>query len=224
MDEDKRKRLEILKMKNQNLKNELNKIGSTDYASSANIAPSVSMLKKESIKPAEMNLDDIKKSAGLIKNVMQKYRTDQLSTFNLSETFLGLITESYEEGVQCEIEREQKNDSDEEEKQKINSQKSFRKSKILTKGKTITGLWQPKVIESANEDSFAEEKDDAKPYVKVLSEEARRQIMNSSELNEFLSNRSRFMERVTFILLILRLLEKKKFTICSKHIMMRKTT
>ena len=199
MDEDKRKRLEILKMKNQNLKNELNRIGSSDYASTASTAPSVSMLRKDTAKPADMNLDDIKKSAGLIKNVMQKYRTDQLSTFSLSETIMGLITESYEEGVQCELGKEQKNDSDNEEKIKTNPGKNYRKSVsiIPTKGKS-TNFWAGKLADNTiNEESFIEEREDAKPNVKVLSEEVRKQIMNSHELIEFLSNKSRYVERVT---------------------------
>jgi hypothetical protein len=217
MDEEKRKRLEILKMKNQNLKNELNKISTaSDYASNASmtIAPSVAMLKKESIVPkGDLNLEEIKKSAGLLKGVMQKYRSENLSTFFMSETILGMMPEAYEEGVQCDIEKEFKHDSDNEEQTaKGNATKGYRKSIMpATKSKLSSTSWASKITdgftnihgeESMNMKQIPEEKEDVKPStgnkagVKVLSEEMRRQILNSHELNEFLSHRSKYVERV----------------------------
>jgi hypothetical protein len=215
MDEDKRKRLEILKMKNQSLKNELSKISSSEYASNASsniMAPSVAMLKKESMK-VDLNLDEIKKNAGLLKNVLQKYRTENLSTFFMSETILGMTPEAYEEGVQCDIEKELKNDSDNEEQVKHSTPVSYRKSIMPARNKSSMTSWAQKLVESTvnygNEDSnqmkvIPEEKEENKGAsnfksgVKGISEEMRRQILNSHELNEFLSCKSKYVERVLF--------------------------
>jgi hypothetical protein len=247
MDEEKRKRLEILKMKNQNLKNELNKIATaSDYASNASstIAPSVAMLKKESLVKADLNLEEIKKSAGLLKGVMQKYRSENLSTFFMSETILGMLPEAYEEGVQCDIEKELKNDSDNEEHNaKPTSQKGYRKSIMpANKSKINVNSWGQKIVEGMinfhNEDlnytkQNPEEKEDSKPTSilksgnRAISEEMRRQILNSHELSEFLSHKSRYVERVILHIIILnfiRLLAKKKFSICLRLIMMRRIT
>lgn len=248
MDEDKRKRLEILKMKNQNLKNELNKISTaSDYASNASntLAPSVALLKKESIlMKGDLNLDEIKKSAGLLMGVMQKYRSENLSTFFMSETILGMMPEAYEEGVQCDIEKESRHDSDNEEKTaKPSNQREYRKSIMpATKSKLSGTSWASKIAEafmnankdeSSNMKQIPEENEDIKQSfsnkagVKVISEEMRRQILNSHELSEFLSKKSRYVERVFTldnINIKFRLLGKRKFLICSKLTMMKKIT
>ena len=212
MDEEKRKRLEILKMKNQSLKNELTKISASDYTSNASsniIPPSVAMLKKESIKTTDLNLEEIKKNAGLMKGVMNKYRTEILSTFFMSESFLGLNPEAYEEGVQCDIDKELKTQSDDENKVKPKAV-SFRKSIMPSRNKASLSPWAKLIGDNLGykEDdanmmkAVPEEKEEwrgpLKAQVKTMPEETRRQILTSHELNEFMSNKAKYMERVKF--------------------------
>jgi hypothetical protein len=112
----------------------------------------------------------------------------------------------YEEGVQCQFD-ERKSDSDDDliESQRENK-KGFRRSVFIsganvqgkkvptTNRKEANNLFEEKTSKIGNEGKN-EETSNLKQH-KQITEEMRRQILNSQELSEFLTQKSKYVERV----------------------------
>jgi len=224
---DARKKLEELRKKNAEAKAKLNSGGATSTTitnasnsvtgsstgtstNSAIPVNSVDQLIKQVTKaPADINIEEIRKAT----MKMGRYSSDGLSYSYLSDSIIGKAPEMYEEGVQCEFENS-KSDSEEEEDEYENKRAKgagYRKSVMMSFGKK-TPFAQVSSKKSDISTAFViEEKTNEKSEGKVeggssaiknkniVNEEMRRQILNSHELNEFLSTKSKYVERVNLI-------------------------
>lgn len=118
----------------------------------------------------------------------------------------------YDEFVQCKMDEEFKNNSDEEsEMPYIRQEKGARKSIIALKSKNVFSLSQKKNLEdeklkpddnstinTAFSSINATNKSE-KPVKIVFNDDLKKQILQSVELNEFLTRNSKFIERVIII-------------------------
>lgn len=182
--------------------------------------------------------DHSKKVDEIIKDLERqrdshRYKQDNLSIVqNINEFIFGLnplkqISDSmtkkdvYDEYVQCKMDEEFKNNSDEEsEVPNARQEKGQRKSIIAMKSKNVFGLSQKKNLEddkaklvddsnnntvsSAFSTVAATNKSD-KSVKLIFNDDLKKQILQSHELNEFLTRNSKFMERVinTILLFVL---------------------
>jgi hypothetical protein len=158
----------------------------------------------------------------------QRYRSDSLFIVqNINEYIFGIdplrkindkvggqAKEVYEVYVQCKLDEENQNPSDEEDfKVNVNKEKGHRKSIIGLKSKNVFALSQKKGNE---DDKNKTEKFDEllttigsnfntqttrneKSNKIVFNDDLKKQILQSHELNEFLVRNSKYIERVKFI-------------------------
>jgi len=172
--------------------------------------------------------DHSKKVDEIIKDLERhreshKYKQDHLSVVqNINEFIFGVnplkqINDSmakkdmYDEYVQCKMDEEFKNNSDEEDERPNNRQeKGHRKSIIALKSKNVFSLSQKKQVEeekgktddnSTVNTSFsttAATNKSEKPVKVIFNDDLKKQILQSHELNEFLIRNSKFIERVIY--------------------------
>jgi len=122
----------------------------------------------------------------------------------------------YDEFVQCKMDDENKNNSDEEaEVPNARQEKGTRKSIIAMKSKNVFSLSHKKTLEDNDKAKAAEENSTVnsvfstiastnkteKQIKVVFNDDLKKQILHSHELNEFLMRNSKFMERVIVICL-----------------------
>jgi len=160
-----------------------------------------------------------------------RYKSDNLSIVqNINEYIFGInplkfindpskTREVYDEYVQCKLDEENANDSEEDnEVPNLKQEKGgHRKSIITMKSKNVFSLSQKKTTDddkSKTEENLtninsnfggANNKNEKSNKI-TFNDDLKKQILQSHELNEFLTRNSKFIERVYFIKFIYYLL------------------
>jgi hypothetical protein len=210
MDLSKQERVRRMQEKNRILREDVDRIkqglaSTADAPTTDNTEePRVRGHPKESLKQP-LDIEEIKKSAGLLKNVMQRFRNENLSVYNINDSILGTHPEVYEEGIQCDIEKELilNSESEDEEEIKKEDVTSYRKSIFNSKPKSNS------ILLSNQKDSskfsldekiikgIVEEREENKPLKSSkVSDETRKQILNSHEMTDFITSKAKYVERV----------------------------
>lgn len=170
--------------------------------------------------------DQSKKVDEIIKDLERhreshRYKQDNLTIVqNINEFIFGLNPlkqidsmtkkDMYDEFVQCKMDEEFKNNSDEEnEVPNVRQEKGTRKSIVAMKSKIVFALSQKKNLDDdkakldENNSSIntafstiAGTNKSEKPIKVIFNDDLKKQILQSHELNEFMTRNSKFMERV----------------------------
>ena len=157
-------------------------------------------LNKNSQKPADLN--DLKKENEKVFRSFGKYKNDALSISNNETTIVGKTIQTYEVDTQCNLDKDIQQDSDED-KEVSNNIRTHKKSIGKANSKAVTSSIKKNEIPNNTfnyEDTKIDYKEDhqnniTKTIKIVPSEETRRQILNSTELSEFLTTKSKLVER-----------------------------
>jgi len=153
-----------------------------------------------------------------IQRASFRYKIDNLSIVqNINEYIFGInplkyINDSnkgkevYDEYVQCKLDEENQNNSEEDEKPHIR-ERGHRKSAVFIKGKNVCNLSQKKNLEddkskndenstnlNSNFSTVVTTKNEQKKI--IFNDDIKKQLLQSHELNEFLVRNSKYIERV----------------------------
>jgi hypothetical protein len=218
MSDDKKKKLEDLKRRNEKLKEQQIKATGTATSSttpstvvgSSRITKADEILEKvqNSRLSTSVNLDDLKRQSGILKEHMNRYRSEILTVSKLSESYIRTQPEKYDVETQVDLEKEFKYDSDEE--STVDKNIGYRKSIFQSKTKTNMPNLVTKKTTAFNENEERKIQDESVKQEEVtkgpmlqrklaVSEEHKRQLLNSVEMVEFLRNKSKLVERVFFL-------------------------
>ncbi len=204
MIEAKRKKLEALKKANAAAKAKLANAPTTNpvidiSTSSSNSASEnkISKLIEATTKaPADINLEEVRKATKRIS----RFGGDGMNITKMSDTYLGKNIETYDVEIQCELDAASQSDSEDENEIDAVKEKArgFRKSVMptsMTKKTPIKkeanhvnqfGQMEDKsAVKNIAKNLDGKEEGSAKPY-KAISEEMRRQILTSEELQDFM--------------------------------------
>jgi hypothetical protein len=151
----------------------------------------------ELIKKSEglTKIDDIRKQTQIFKESINRYKTETLSIQRHSENILGRNIETYD--VEIQTENIAQSYSSDEENNKQTDKEAHRRS-VATSAKAKLYPQSSKKgfdIEEMKIEKF-EEKDSHKKI--IINDDYRRQVMNSTELSDFLIRNSKYVERVNF--------------------------
>ena len=159
------------------------------------------LIKAVTNKPAgELNIEEIKK---ITNKRLSRYNVDNLGFYKIEQSILGITPETYEMEVQCDIKLSDEGSEEEGEEKKFTDQ-GYRRSFIGAKTKKNPfGQSTNKKNEIKDQQQeeklvskFVEEELVVSKNKTIINEELRRQLMNSSELGEFLNTKTRYVERV----------------------------
>lgn len=137
-------------------------------------------------------IEEIRKQTNLYKESMNRYKSETLSIQRHSENIIGRTLETYD--VEIQTDKFVESYSSEEENQKMTDKENHKRS-VVASAKSK--------VQTSNKKGF--ELDEKKNYEKgeeketkrfVINDDYRRQILNSSELSEFLVSKSKYIERV----------------------------
>ena len=225
MADEKKKKLELLKQRNEANRNKLTTNNTntstsslTTNTTSFNSVPSSTatlstidqLIKETSKAPADINLDEIKRATKRMNKSAEEFFISKMS-----QTILAVIPDVYEDGVQCKLDEDQFDSDVDEEEQKSPKEKGsvsagYRKSVIFMskakKGALTSNASNKKTDIGSlflNEDKLVgklpfdktEENINIKSKT-TITEDMRRQILTSQELGDFLGNKSKYVERV----------------------------
>lgn len=223
MDE-RKKKLEELKAKNAMLKTQITK--STAPSSGAPTTSTPSQLTSTNSKADEViksvissrtnvvGMDVLKQQSTILKDNMNRYRTDILSVTKQSESFIKQPPEMYEESCQVDPSLFNQEDSDDEnyKKKKVKEEKKeepetggsykrgfFKKLKMSAVNNKNKSFFMSFIKNILNDPSLDfDEPTKETPGLtrkKAYDEEAKKQMLTSPEMIDFLSNKSKVVER-----------------------------
>ena len=230
MADEKKKKLELLKQRNEANRNKLTTANTntstsslTSNTTSFNSVPSntatlstIDQLIRETSKaPADINLEEIKRATKRMSKSGEEFFISKMS-----QTILAVKPDVYEDGVQCKLDEDQFDSDVDEDEQKLPKEKGsigggYRKSVILMskakKGALTSNVSNKKTDVGSlfflNDDKvigklpFDKTDDNINLKSKTtITEDMRRQILTSQELGDFLGNKSKYVERVRNIL------------------------
>jgi len=163
-----------------------------------NAANQVDQIIKDTLnKNTNIDIDEIRKQASYLKESMQRYKSEILTTSKLSETILGYNPECYDAEIQTETQNKNYSSEEDEKQTVVVKEKGYHRSSLWAsaKSKTISSnkkgfdIDEKKIIEKQEENIISKNK-------LIVNDDYRRQIMTSHELNDFLSKNSKYVERV----------------------------
>lgn len=139
--DDRKKKLEELKAKNALLKTQITKTTAPTTGptptSSMNSAVSKADEVMKSVTNSRANavgMDVLKQQSNILKDHMNRYRSEILSVSKLSQSYLKVEHEMYDEFCQVDMRLENQVDSDEEDKKrKIEEKKRNQKQEVVSK-------------------------------------------------------------------------------------------
>lgn len=235
MADEKKKKLELLKQRNEANRQKLNNasismnsiqtptnssiLNTSTNSISSNVASSISNIDKliqETTKaPADINLEEIKKATRRIS----RYSGDGFQISKMSQSILGITPDTYEDGVQCDLGVPQYESDNEEIEERIPKETTsgYRRSVVSSKqrktvytasnkkpqdcGVTFEDKIMGRLPFDNNKDDINTNQGSYKPKTQI-TEDQRRQILSSQELGDFLSYNSKYVERVSNIIII----------------------
>jgi hypothetical protein len=229
MADEKKKKLELLKQRNEanrikltaatnNSSAALNTNSSTTSVAgnsiSSNVPSSISsidqLIKETTKAPADINLEEFKKATRRIS----RYTNDAFTVSKMSQSILGIIIDTYEDGVQCDLGIPQYESDNEEVEERTPKETGtgYRRSVVNSKHRKTTFNTSSKKTQEGIiilEDKVAgripfDNKEEignigssnskGKP---TITEDMRRQILTSQELGDFLNYKTKYVERVS---------------------------
>ena len=167
-----------------------------------NAANQVDQIIKDTLnKNTNIDIDEIRKQASYLKESMQRYKSEILTTSKLSETILGYNPECYDAEIQTEIpNKDYSSEEEEEQKTIVVKEKGYHRSSVWASAKSKIVSSNKKGFEIDEKKINEKQEDNIVSKNKIIvNDDYRRQIITSHELNDFLSKNSKYVERVGVI-------------------------
>lgn len=155
---------------------------------------------ENAVKGPSINMNQIRGEVEAFKNIMKRYKNSDLKIeLKLEYTILGRRIEMYDVETQYEIENKYSDGSDNEDHNIIKKDPSAIKSSHNRKG-SMSNIQSNKrsmdFVESKTKSDDNVIQSNIKSTKIVVTEEYKRQILNSQELSEFMKKNSKYIERV----------------------------
>jgi hypothetical protein len=204
---EKKKKIEEIRQRKLALANELKQINTGEVIPPKKDLAALAIEASE--KPPAVNLENIKREGSILKDIMRKYRNENLNFTNFTETFVGFNPEMYDAETQSEFpDQDTKGDNSDDEStihlKEGGKTLGHRPSAVMQSSKKKTGHVHGPPNTKKTQDFITgdrsmieiEEVTNTTKIQKVLvSEDMRRQYLNSEDLSDFLANKRKLVER-----------------------------